>query len=218
MCLRSLQVSMLMEQKLPLNGLFVFRQEANAPRLGPPLFSFRSSSHSGYCGDLESDKADGSLKQLCSETAADGCRFGIVRRSIEWSLAFESSTLPSQNVVIFVATTEKTLRPTDVLQKRLPWASDPSRRHAGRFVYAWFVCPDRYLFLKISKTQRTASADKDRVGDRILCCWWSELICSARFYSAVSSYICFIMMAYAPRMLPTQRDRNGVIAWKCRIT
>lgn len=139
MCLCSLQVSMLMEQKLPLDGLFVFRQEANAPCLGPPWFSIRSSSLSGCCGDLESDKADGSLKQLCSETAADGCRFGFVRCSIEWSLAFESSTLPPQNVVIFVATTEKTLCPTDVLQKRLPLVSDPSIRHAGRFIYAWFV-------------------------------------------------------------------------------
>lgn len=115
---------------LPLNGLFVFRQEANAPRLGLPLFSFCSSSHSGCCSDLESDKADGSLKQLCSETADDGCQFGFVRRSIERSLAFESSTLPSQNVVIFVMMTEKTLLPTDVLQKRLrlrmirvPWPS-----------------------------------------------------------------------------------------------
>lgn len=107
MCLRSLQVSMLMEKKLPLNSLFVFRHEANAPRLGPQLFSFRNSSHSGCCGDLESDKADGSLKQLCSETATDGCRFGIVRGSIQWSLAIESSTLSSQNVVIFVALMEK---------------------------------------------------------------------------------------------------------------
>lgn len=220
MCLRSLQVSMLMEQKLPLNSLFVFRQKANALCLGPPWFLFRSSSHSGCCGDLESDKADGSLKQLCSETVADGCRFGFMRRRIEWSLAFESSTLPPHNVVIFVATMEKTLSHGCAPEEASLsiWSLHKTCRPLPlRMICAWFLCRDRYLFLMISETQRMASVDKDRVRDHILC-WWSELICSVRLYPTVSSYICFVMMAYVPRMLPTQRDWNGVIAWKCRIT